>query len=59
MIYQLMKYMDTSCNFSAERDCGAVSINTCGNVMNKFRKRDLSVLSREKGWPRLKNVIVW
>lgn len=54
-----MKYMDTFCNFSAERDCGAVSINTCGNVMNKFRKRDLSVLSREKGWPRLKNILVW
>lgn len=51
--------MGSFTNFPAKRGCRAVTINTHGNVMLWFSKRDLSELGGEKVWLRLKIIIQW
>lgn len=56
--HQLVKSIGSFTNFPAKRGCGAVTINTHGNVMLWFSKRDFSELSGEGVWLRLKIIIL-
>lgn len=57
--YQLTKTMIGFINFSAKRSYKAITINMHSDVMHRFVERDLTALSRERIWLRLKTILLW